>query len=194
MYAPLAWKRQEAESLVFWWVFCCIYLYISERTQAAETKCVCFLCAACSKASRAVGWFFLSGRLRQDRQFSYAIYLENIRWHMCAGLHLSVTYCRFHIFDLSSSWGTTQVLSLFSFVTLVPSDHWQLDVAHGVLDQTDLQAGSTMSPLQKWNSFSSRVNLFKESFYCDLKANIKLPAGKRDASMPCALFHQNVSA
>lgn len=56
--------------------------------------------------------------------------------------------------------------------------------------QADVQTGSTMSPPEKWNSFSCRVNLFKESFYCDLKANIKLPAGKRDTCMRYALFHR----
>lgn len=151
-----------------------------------------FFCPGCSEASGAGGWFFLSGRLREDCQFSYAIYLENSHWHLCPGLHLSVIYCRSYPFDLSSYW-VSQVLSLFFFflfaLVCLTTDNWIWPMASYV-DQTYAQTGSTVSPTEKWNSFSSRVNLFKESFYCDLKANIKLPAGKRDACMRYALFHQ----
>lgn len=57
------------------------------------------------------GWFSLSGRLRQDCQFPYALYLENMCWQPCLCLHLSYTS------DLSSYWYVTQMLScLFSFL------------------------------------------------------------------------------
>lgn len=69
------------------------------------------------------------------------------------------------------------------------TDNWICPVA-SCAEQTDVQTGSTMSPPEKWSPFSSRVNLFKESFCCDLKANIKLPAGKRDTCMRYALFHR----
>lgn len=73
-------------------------------------------------------------------------------------------------------------------VRLNPDD-WICPVA-SYAEQADAQTGSTMSPPEKRSSFRCRVNLFKESFYCDLKANIKLPAGKRDTCVRYALFHR----
>lgn len=147
-----------------------------------------FLCTVCSEASGAGGWFFLSGRLRRDCQFSYAFYLENTRWHLCPGLHLSLIYCRSYTRDLFSHKWAAQVLCPPPLVRL-NTDDWICPVA-SYAEQADVQTGSTMSPPEKWSSFSCRVNLFKESFYCDLKANIKLPAGKRDTCMRYALFHR----
>lgn len=114
-----------------------------------------------------------------------------------AGICARACVCQSFIAGLTLlTFPQTGVVSFFLFSLLFPltTDNWMWGMA-SYADQTDMQAGSTMSPLQKWNSFSSRVNLFKESFYCDLKANIKLRAGKRDTSMPCALFHhgENVS-
>lgn len=71
------------------------------------------------------------------------------------------------------------MLPLFFALVCLTTDYWIWHLA-SYADQTEAQTGSTVSPPEKWNSFSSRVNLFKKSFYCDLKANIKLPAGKRD--------------
>lgn len=140
--------------------------------------CVFFVLPAPRLQEPAVD-FSWSRRLRRDCQFSYAIYLENTRWHLCLGLHLSVIYCRSYTSDLYSRWWAAQVLPLFFSLVCLTTDYWIWHLA-SYADQTEAQTGSTVSPPEKWNSFSGRVNLFKKSFYCDLKANIKLPAGKRD--------------
>lgn len=66
----------------------------------------------------SVGWFSLSRRLRQDCQLPYASYLENICWHPCPCLHLSVIYCMSYTSDLSSYWYVTQMLSCLFFCLL----------------------------------------------------------------------------
>lgn len=84
-----------------------------------------------------------------------------------------------HFWPFLSLVGNPGVASFFSALVCLTTDYWIWHLA-SYADQTEAQTGSTVSPPEKWNSFSGRVNLFKKSFYCDLKANIKLPAGKRD--------------
>lgn len=83
----------------------------------------------------SVGWFSLARRLRQDCQFPYALYLENMCWHPCPCLHLSVIYYVLHSWPFFLLIRDADVaLSLFLSRS---SDHRQLGLAHGVICRSD---------------------------------------------------------
>ncbi len=118
----------------------------------------------------SLSWFSLSSRLRQDCQFPYASYLENMRWHQCLCLHLSVIYYMSYTSDLSSHWYVTQMLScLFPSCS---SDHRQMALAHGATCRSDGKVRADW--LQCVSSRKVQILILQSQplshFYCDWKA------------------------